>query len=437
MQALARAFLRGSRGRGGRLDRQRGRRRAGRNEEGGDEGASGHHGLSNLVVGLQLARRLAIQSSILRSSTVSGSAPVISTWAWKSLRSKRSPSALLGLGPQLEDLELADLVGERLAGNGDVALDLGDHLGLAHAAIVEHVADRLLAGPTLGVDAGIDDQAHRPQHLVVEAAEALIGIGLHAELVPQGLGVERPALDEGGVAAEAHEGGQVGILVGEADLEMMARRALVEIERLHAVGPPRRQVVGIVIEDAGPRAVRRAVLIGAAGLVALAEGLDLADLEPGARQGREIFADPRVDLAADRIIALAHPVAALRLELAVGAQMLEELGERAVEADPGLDRLHLAADPGDLAEAEIVDIVGGEREGRVLLDQPPVEDVAAAHVDEADAVAGARQIFVLQEVAQPAVGGEDAVADRPRDGPAAAAPAPLPAPRQGSSGPGA
>ena len=37
---------------------------------------------------------------------------------------------LLGLGAQLEDLELADLVGERLAGNGDVALDLGGDLGL-------------------------------------------------------------------------------------------------------------------------------------------------------------------------------------------------------------------------------------------------------------------------------------------------------------------
>src|SRR5687767_16026658 len=43
------------------------------------------------------------------------------------------------------------------------------------------------------------------EHLVVEAAEALIGVGLHAELVPQGLGIKRPALDEGGVAAEAHE----------------------------------------------------------------------------------------------------------------------------------------------------------------------------------------------------------------------------------------
>ena len=37
--------------------------------------------------------RAAIQSLILRSSTGMGSAPVISTWAWKSRRSKRRPSA--------------------------------------------------------------------------------------------------------------------------------------------------------------------------------------------------------------------------------------------------------------------------------------------------------------------------------------------------------
>ena len=84
----------------------------------------------------------------------------------------------------------------------------------------------------------------------------------------------------------------------------------------------------------GPRPVGRAVLIGAGRGVALAELLDLADLEPGARQSREELADPLVDAAADRIIALAHPIPVRRRELRVGAQMLEELGEGAGEADP-------------------------------------------------------------------------------------------------------
>src|SRR6476659_8451660 len=100
----------------------------------------------------------------------------------------------LGLRAEPKEGELPDLVSERLARNGDVALDLGDHLGAAHAAIVEHVLNRLIAGPVLGMDAAVDDEAHRAKHLVIEAAEALIGVGLHAELVPQSLGIERPAL---------------------------------------------------------------------------------------------------------------------------------------------------------------------------------------------------------------------------------------------------
>ena len=41
------------------------------------------------------------------------------------------------------------------------ALDLRGRVGAAHARMVEHVFDRLIPGPTLGVDPGIDDQARR------------------------------------------------------------------------------------------------------------------------------------------------------------------------------------------------------------------------------------------------------------------------------------
>ena len=68
----------------------------------------------------------AIQRSTLASSTSSGSAPSPSTAVWNLRTSKRRPSVLLGAGAQFADLELADLVGERLAGDRDVALGLGD-----------------------------------------------------------------------------------------------------------------------------------------------------------------------------------------------------------------------------------------------------------------------------------------------------------------------
>ena len=58
-----------------------------------------------------------------------------------------------------------------------------------------------------------------------------------------------------------------------------------------------------------------------------------------------------------------------------------------------------------------MDGVRGQRQRRIGLDQAGVEPVAAAHVDEAGAVAGVGQIIVLKERAQPAVGREDRIAD--------------------------
>src|SRR3970040_1382491 len=52
-----------------------------------------------------------------------------------------------GTRAQLLDLELADLVRERLAGDRHVAFGLGGGLGLALGRGVEHVLDYLVAGP--------------------------------------------------------------------------------------------------------------------------------------------------------------------------------------------------------------------------------------------------------------------------------------------------
>ena len=81
-----------------------------------------------------------------------------------------------------------------------------------------------------------------------------------------------------------------------------------------------------------------------------------------------------------------------------GNLLLEELAERAFEANLVLDRLHLAPEPCNLPQSEIVDRVGGERQGRVLLDQITVELGPAFHVDEPHALARVREIFVLQKV---------------------------------------
>ena len=83
---------------------------------------------------------------------------------------------LLGLVTQALDGEGTDLVSQRLARDGNVAFDLGGGVGPAHPTVGEHVLDRFVAAPALGVHAGVDHQPHRAQHLVVERAEALVGI---------------------------------------------------------------------------------------------------------------------------------------------------------------------------------------------------------------------------------------------------------------------
>ena len=84
------------------------------------------------------------------------------------------------------------------------------------------------------MQAGVDHQPHGAQHFVIKPTVHLVRIGEHAELRPQAFGIERPAFNIGGIAAIALERRQLVILLCEADLEMMPRRAFVKEQGLHA-----------------------------------------------------------------------------------------------------------------------------------------------------------------------------------------------------------
>ena len=237
--------------------RRAGRRRCGRAVAGDKRKDAGKQSRNP-----RLHCRDAIQRSIFAASTSIGTAPSHSTSRWKSRTSNFAPSCGFGLATQRLDAQVADLVAERLAGPGDVALHLRDDVGLGERRVVEHVLDRLLAGPALGVQAGVHHETHRAQLLVVQAAEPLVGIGEHPELLAERLGVQRPALDVGRVAgAEAPEARQVLEFLLDRHLEVMARRRLVQRQRLHAELRLRLQVEGVDVEDAGPRTVRRRRLV--------------------------------------------------------------------------------------------------------------------------------------------------------------------------------
>src|SRR5690606_38855252 len=161
-----------------------------------------------------------------------------------------------GVVPQAQDLPLADLVGERLAGHADVAVDLDDDLVPVDRRVGGHEVDGLLAGPAQRVEPGVDHQPAGPPGVAGQHAEA-VEVGLvQAHLVGQPLGVERPALDEGGVAPrQPPEGGQVGALGGDGELQVVPGDRLVEGDRRRLGPPPGRGVVEVDVVLAGAAAV--------------------------------------------------------------------------------------------------------------------------------------------------------------------------------------
>src|SRR5687767_1065159 len=98
---------------------------------------------------------------------------------------------LFGLALEVPDLQLADLVGERLTGVGDVAIHLGQRLA---GRVLLKVGAGLIPRPALGVDAGVYHQPHGAKALAGQLAEPRRRIAVDgSQHAPQGLRVESPA----------------------------------------------------------------------------------------------------------------------------------------------------------------------------------------------------------------------------------------------------
>src|SRR5438477_11876638 len=124
--------------------------------------------------------------------------------------------------PQLQDLQLPDLVRERLRRHGDVAVGLHLYVELVDGRVRVEEIDDLLPVPALRVQSGVDDETDRAEHLVLETPEVAVGVLVEADLLAEPLGVERPALDERGVEGLLADRRQALELLRDRDLEVVA-----------------------------------------------------------------------------------------------------------------------------------------------------------------------------------------------------------------------
>src|SRR5665213_1477400 len=85
----------------------------------------------------------------------------------------------------------------------------------------------LLAGPVLGVHAGIDNQANGAPHVAFKAAVIRVWIPIKSNVFSKALGIQSPALGIGSVSTEFSELWNAREFARNRYLEMMTGDALV------------------------------------------------------------------------------------------------------------------------------------------------------------------------------------------------------------------
>ncbi len=106
-------------------------------------------------------------------------------------------------------------------------------------------------------------------------------------------------------------------------------------------------------------------------------------------------------------------VARLVVELRVGPEVPEKIGQRALESDLVHDLLHLGAIARDFLQADRVDLSRRQRGGRVMACEVPVVRASVRRVPEADGAPGRGQVLVAEYGLETAIGGDHGLCDDP------------------------
>ena len=243
--------------------------------------------------------------------------------------------------------------------------------------MLRHAGDGLLAAPVVEVDAGVHHQPHRAPHLHFQLAVALVRRFVQAHLDAEGLAVQRPAFDAGGVLhrAVAAEGGQVSRLLQQRQVHQVAGPGFVQRERRVQVARAfGRQATDP--ENAGRRAVGRAGLgVGRRHVRRYGIG-DAVHAVGDARDVAEVGRDAAVDALAKAFDLPAQHLSRRRDELRVGGEEAAVAGHVAGVTGLRGNGLDFAGNARHFGQAERVHLLGGHGRGGEVLHQHAVKLLA-------------------------------------------------------------
>src|SRR6266852_3872322 len=197
-------------------------------------------------------------------STSIGRAPPASTSSWKARRSNLSPSWSFEYWRSFRSSSCPIFVAESLRRPRHVAVGLALYRGFINGGVLVKIVDHLLARPVLGVEAGVNDEANRPQHVILQMTIVAVGILEKPGFFAQSLRVQRPSFGKGCLVFVLAEGGQFGQLLRDCDLQVMSRHAFVIRGRLDIQQAALGEVAGVHHDVTRPRTIGSAVNVGRA-----------------------------------------------------------------------------------------------------------------------------------------------------------------------------
>src|SRR5271154_212122 len=171
--------------------------------------------------------------------------PVLQHRIMKLALIKFGSQPLLRLRTQTADLQLPQLVRQRLPRPHNVPVHLDSNVLIRLPRVVLEKLDGLLACPPHRIHARTHHQPHRPPHLVRQLPEFRVRILVQPDLFAKALRIQRPTFDERGVTHVLAEFRHIFQFLPQRNLQMMPGHGFVQRQRFHLPFRPRVQVVRI------------------------------------------------------------------------------------------------------------------------------------------------------------------------------------------------